>query len=335
MGYGLSADTPAAAVQWGTTPQQRCVRSRLSRLAMMVEEAGLGSPAMIVVGAVAGLDEPGAGLLPEKTLLGQRIVITRTRSQASELKMLLAEQGAWVLEAPTIVRVEPAADELAALDAAVKSLHEYQWLVLTSVGGVEALALRLAAGKLDARGLGGVKIAVVGDATAQALWEQLRIRADVVPTRFDGDALAEALVNKGDVRGHKMLLLRADLAREDLPHLLEQAGAILTQVTAYHTRIATELPEAVVKALQQGEVDWVTFTSGSTARNLVELLGGQSAAGLLKRVKCASIGPVTSGALRELGLEPAVEAEQHDVPGLVRAMLQTQQLRQQQHQQQQ
>ncbi len=318
MGYGLPGDTPAAVVQWGTTAKQKQVRSPLAQLAISVEQAGITAPAMIVIGAVAALNEPGLDFFLQKPLRGQRIIITRTRSQSSQLRSLLEDHGAQVLEAPTIERVEPTPNELALFDEALRQLHKYHWLVLTSVGGVEALAQRLASSKLDARALGCVKLAAVGDATASALWDQLRLRADVLPTRFDGDALGQALATQGDVHGQRMLLLRADLAREDLPCLLEQAGAQVTCITAYQTRIASQLPDDVLQALRQGEVDWVTFTSGSTARNLMQLLGHER--GLMNQVKRASIGPVTSGVMREVGLEPTVEASVHDVPGLVEVM---------------
>ena len=319
MGYGLNGDTPAAVVQWGTTPKQKQVRSTLMNLAVSVEQAGIAAPAMIVIGAVAGVHEPGLDFFLKKPLLGQRIIITRTRSQSSQLRLLLEEQGALVLEAPTIERVEPTTDDLAQFDAAMHQLQNYHWLVLTSVGGVEALAQRLALLQLDARVLGAVKLAAVGDSTAAALWDHLRLRADLVPTQFDGDSLAQALAAHGAVRGQRMLLLRADLSREDLPKLLTEAGAEVTCITAYHTRITSQLPDEVLQALRHGEVDWVTFTSGSTARNLVQLLGEER--GVLTLLKTASIGPVTSAAMRELGIEPTLEAQVHDVPGLVAAMV--------------
>ena len=320
LGYGVAPDMPAMAVQWGTTPRQRTVRSRLINLTMEVEQAGLGPPAMIVIGKVAGMTEPGLDFFLRKPLLGQCVVITRTRTQTSQLRRMLEEQGAWVLEAPTIERVGPTPEELTAFDTTLQQLQKYHWLVLTSVGGVEALAQRLSHLRLDARMLATVKLAAVGQATATALWDHLRLRADLVPTRFDADALGQVLALQGEIRGKRLLLLRADLAREDLPQLLTAAGAQVKEIIAYHTRIATHLPEDVLHALQQGEVDWITCTSGSTARHLVQLLGEQRA--LLTGLKFASIGPVTSAAMREQGLQPTVQATPQDVPGLVTAMVQ-------------
>ncbi|MCC6579739.1 MAG: uroporphyrinogen-III C-methyltransferase [Phycisphaeraceae bacterium] len=315
-GEGLSPRTPAAVVQWGTTPRQRSVRATLDTLAQAVEAAGVSSPAIIVVGLVAAIEEPGLDGFTRRPLFGQRILITRTRHQASELRRQLTDLGAAVLEAPTIDLVEP--DNWTTIDEALRNVRSYDWIVLTSVNGVETMAQRLATLKLDSRSLAGVRIAAIGDSTAQTLRDRMGIEADLVPTRFVAESLAGELLAKQDVRGKRFLLLRADIARPALPKLLTEAGAVVVDLCIYQTRRAESLPENVVEALDRGEVDWITFTSASTANNLVELLGTRR--NLLDKPRLASIGPITSDAMRALGLTIAVEASRHDIAGLVDAL---------------
>lgn len=316
---GLAPQTPAAVVQWGSTPRQRSVRTTLASAESDLRNSGLGSPAIVVVGAVAGIDEPGLEFFTRRPLFGQRILITRTRLQASELRVQLAELGAAVLEGPTIEIVPPPPQMLAAIDDALRRLADFDWLVLTSANGVAALAARLEAMGLDARAMAAVKVAAIGDGTDRALRQRLAVRADVVPTGFVAESLANELMARQDVRGKRVLLLRADIGRPALPRLLAQAGAIVTEFALYETKVAASLPAAVWQALRDGAVDWVTFTSASTARNLGELLGGELH--LLGRCKLASIGPITSEALRDLGFAPAAEAKTSDIPGLVEAIV--------------
>ncbi len=316
---GLDPVTPLAVIQWGTTSRQRTVRSTLSQAEADVAAAGLGAPAIIVVGAVAGLADAGLAAFSQRPLFGQRILITRSRTQASALRALLERLGATVLEAPTVQMVPPA--DWDAVDRAIRQLPEAtDWVLLTSVNAVAVLAERLAALGLDSRHLRGVKLGAVGQATATALWDQLRLRPDCTPAQFRGAALVQALTQTGELAGQRVLLLRADLAGQNLPADLAQAGAIVTQVVAYHTQPVSQLPAEVVAALDARAIDWVTFTSASTARNLVTLLGDQQS--LLAAVKTASIGPVTSDAMREVGLTVTVEAPQSDVPTLIQTICQ-------------
>jgi uroporphyrinogen III methyltransferase/synthase len=317
MARGLGPATPAAVVQWGTRPYQRSVRGTLATISQDVANAGIGAPAIIVVGPVAGIDEPGLDYFTNRPLFGQRIVVTRTRQQVSELRHLLEELGAQVLEAPTIELVPP--QDWSAVDDAIRRVHDYQWLVLTSINGVEALAQRMDHLGLDARHFAGVKIAAIGDATEQSLRQLLGLRADLVPTRFVAESLAGELIAQQNVKGVKFLLLRADIARPALPTLLQQAGAIITELTIYRTQLAAALPDDLVQAFRDGQVDWVTFTSSSTARNLVELLGPDATA--LGKARIASIGPITTQTVRELGYEVALEATVSNVKGLVEALV--------------
>ncbi|MEX0886115.1 MAG: uroporphyrinogen-III C-methyltransferase [Phycisphaeraceae bacterium] len=311
---GLPASTPAAAVQWGTLPQQRSARATLAGLAAAVSQARLGPPAIVVVGAVAGMDDQTAGALnwfERRPLFGRTVLVTRSRTQASQLAHDLAELGAATIEAPTIELVPPA--DWTAMDAAVRRLADatYDWLVLTSGHAVAALAERLDAAGLDARALGGVRIAAVGAAPAEALRQRVGVRADLVPDRQLGAVLGQALVDRGEVAGKRFLLPRAGLAGRDLPTILTDAGGEVEEVAAYETRQAAALPEDAISALEAGRVDWVTFTSSSTARHFTDLLGERREP-LMRGVRTASIGPTTSATMRELGLSVDVEVQPPD-----------------------
>ncbi len=304
---GLAPATPVAVIQWGTTPRQRAVRTTLAAASADVAAAGLGPPSIIVVGPVAALDEPGLRAFEARPLLGRRILVTRTRDQASELRRLLEALGADVLEAPTIQIVPRDVP----LDPA---WFDCDWLMLTSANAVDWLAGRVS----DARSLAGPRIAVVGQATADALAQRLHVRADFVPEQSNGEALARQLIDAFPMRGSRCTLIRGGLAGPQLPDMLRDAGAVVTEHTVYDTRRAAALPEAVCDALHRHAIDWITFTSSSTATNLVALLGDDRH--LLEHVKTASIGPITSEAMRRLGLPVTVEAPVATVAALTEAM---------------
>ncbi|MEZ6190522.1 MAG: uroporphyrinogen-III C-methyltransferase [Phycisphaerales bacterium] len=316
-GHGLSADTPAAVIQWGTRTKQRSVRGRLDAIERLIHEQGIGSPAIILVGQVAAIDEPGLDFFTARPLFGQRILVTRTRQQASQLSVGLEALGAEVLEAPTIRIVPP--KDWKEVDHAIREVGKRDWLILTSGNAVDVLADRLVALGMDARHLAGVRIASVGEATSAALGCRLGIRPDFVPQQTMGEALAKELVGAHDMKGQSVLLLRADIARPVLPKLLADAGANVAEVVAYQTKLADRLPGDVLEALRQKQIDWVTFTSGSTARNLVELLGDERP--FLDDIKTASIGPVTSEAMREAGLKVTIESGEANVAGVIEALV--------------
>ncbi|MHB1155532.1 MAG: uroporphyrinogen-III C-methyltransferase [Phycisphaerales bacterium] len=321
MGEGLSGDTPAAVIQWGTRDKQRCVRGSLSQLHGKATAAGLGAPAIIIVGQVAGIDDAALNWFMRRPLFGQTIVVTRTRQQASELRERLEELGAHVIETPTIALEKPTPEQWAGVLDAVRRVRDYAWLILTSVNGVEGLRRALAELKVDARALAGVRIAAIGEATAAATREQLGVAADFVPTAFVAESLAGELLAQHDLKGKRVLMLRADIARPALVELLDKAGATVEDRTIYRTVAPADVSDELMEALGEKRVDWITFTSSSTAKNLVEMLGPRK--DLLAGVKTASIGPITSATLRELGLDVAMEAEVHDIDGLVAGLLKT------------
>ncbi|MEM9415904.1 MAG: uroporphyrinogen-III C-methyltransferase [Planctomycetota bacterium] len=317
--HGLSRETPAALVQWGTLPRQRHVTGTLDNIKQRTEDAGLSSPAIIVVGEVAAIDEPGLDYFTNRPLFGKRIVVTRTRQQASSLKDGLEQLGAEVLEAPTIRIAEPDADDARRLAESVERIGSYGWAVLTSANAVDVLAQSLAAAGGDSRSLAGVRFACIGNNTADRLRERLSVLADFIPSRAVSDAFVAEFPAAYALKGVRLLLPVADIAGPAIAERLRSAGAELDAVTAYRTQPAESLPEAVVSALRSGDVDWVTFTSSSTAKNMVALLGDDASA--LSRCRCASIGPKTTQALAVAGFPPAVEAQPHDVAGLIEAIV--------------
>lgn len=311
--------TPAALVQWGTLPSQRSVRGTLATIVEDVETAGLSSPAIIVIGDAAGLELRGMDFFTARPLFGQRVVITRTRQQASVLRQQLDALGADTLEMPTI-EIQPPVD-WHDTDNRLQQAGEGQWdwIVLTSTNAVEAVAERMRVLKMDARDLWKVRFAVIGDATEQSLETKLGVRADFVPSRALAKTLVEELAATETLKDQRMLLLRADIARPQLPRLLEAQGAIVRDCEIYRTTMPAEVDPDVREAIDQGDVDWITFTSSSCVSHFFEIFKGiEARAGGLK---FASIGPVTSATLREIGYEPTVEATSHDVQGLVEAIV--------------
>lgn len=313
---GRSADTPAAVIRWGTKPEQRVLVTTVGRAAEDVQRVGLKPPAIFLVGDVVKLRDrlQWFDRLSQRPLFGRRVLVTRARSQASRLTAALEELGTEVREVPAI-RIAPPADGYAAIDAAIGTLMDYQWLVFTSANGVSAFFARLAAAGKDARALGYAQVAAIGTATAAKLREY-GIRADVVPEEFRAEGVVAAL--KGKLPPHaRVLLPRAEQAREVLPDGLRALGATVDVAPVYRTEAAAADGEALAAELAAGAYDYVTFTSSSTARNLVGILGGSAP---LAHTRAACIGPVTAETARELGIEPALVAEEYTIAGLTRAI---------------
>jgi uroporphyrinogen III methyltransferase/synthase len=313
---GMSPATPAATIQWGTTPRQRSVVATVQTLPAEVRKAGIGSPAITIIGRVAEL-RGQINWFEKRPLFGRTILITRTGQQASELARQLESAGAAVLEAPTIELTPPA--DWSAVDAGLRDAAKMDWIVFTSVNGVEFTRKRLLEIGLDTRAFGKAKIAAVGNATASAVKERLCLNVDLCPTSFVAEALGEALAAADEISGHRFLLLRADIARPVLVEALrKKVAAEVRDIAVYESNPTRALPQNVMDALDAGEIDWITFASSSSARNLAELLGPHREK--LKNVRLASIGPITSKTIGELGWTPTVEAAEHDIPGLVAAI---------------
>ncbi|MBN1489426.1 MAG: uroporphyrinogen-III C-methyltransferase [Phycisphaerae bacterium] len=315
---GLAPDTPAAVIRCGTSGDQRTLVATVSDIAARAAAEGITPPAMTIIGRVVGLRDR-LNWFEALPLFGQTVVITRTRHQSSALASRLRAMGASVLEAPTIALAPP--DNPTAVDAALKRIASYDWLVLTSVNGVDVLVDRMRALGLDARALGSLKLAAIGSATGQRLREHF-LEPDVIPEQFVAESLAAEFTQR-DMDGKRVLMLRADIARPALRDALRGCGAMCDDVAAYATIAPEALPAAVLDRLEAGTVDWITFTSSSTFANFVTLLGAERLRTYVTRtrpVRLASIGPITSKTIRDAGFEPAVEAIEHTIPGLVQAM---------------
>ena len=305
---GRAPSEPAAVVENGTLARQRTVTATLETIAAAAEAQGIGAPAITVVGAVAELAGELSWLRPGP-LGGITVAVTRARAQASGLARALEAQGAQVVQAP-VIRVR-------AIEGPPLDPSPYDLLCVTSPNGVSALFERLAAAGRDARSLAHARLAAIGPGTAAALAEH-GIRADVVPERFLAEGLVEALAG---VSVRRALVARAAGARDVLPDALRARGAEVDVVELYET-IAQPLSPAALQAARAA--DYITFTSSSTVRFFLEAAGaGQDGAGtpLSAGTRIVSIGPVTSATLREHGLEPHVEAQRHDIDGVLEALL--------------
>ncbi|MDP9172243.1 MAG: uroporphyrinogen-III C-methyltransferase [Planctomycetota bacterium] len=312
---GMAPQMPAAMIQWGTMPNQRTVVSTLEKLAT---ESKLGSPAITIFGKVVSLRET-ISWFERRPLFGQTVLVTRTRHQASELSEQLEELGAAVIEAPTI-EIAPPADP-ASVDAALLSAAKYDWIVFTSTNGVTTAKDRLLAAGKDIRVFGQAKIAAIGDATAHAIQRALCLKVDLCPKEFVAEALVDELLSRNQVIGQKFLLLRAEIARPLLRNRLSAIGAAeVNDVPLYQTHPVQTFPPGVHDAIDAGNISWITFTSSSTAKNFIQLLG-PGYKQKISTIKLASIGPITTATLREAGIEPTVEAAHYNLDGLIRAIV--------------
>jgi len=313
MEHGRPAVTPVSVVEWATMPRQRVVSGTLGTIAEVAARENIRPPALTIVGEVNELRGP-LGWFEKRPLFGKTVVVTRSRAQASVLVEELRALGAETVEMPTIAIAPP--DDYTALDAAVKRVADYDWVVFTSVNGVDAFFARLHAAGRDARALAGVKVASMGPATSQRLLE-FGVAADFQPEKFVAEAVFEGLRALEAPAGRKYLLPRADIAREALLDLLRAAGAVVDVVDAYKTVPGDFDADGLRARIAEGAVDAVTFTSSSTARFFVERLGAGFVEENKSKFAAISIGPITSETLRSLGIDPAAESEVHTIPGLV------------------
>lgn len=319
MAHGRAPETPAAAIRWGTLPRQETISGTLATLPGLVAAAGLKPPAITVVGEVVGLREELAWFdrLP---LFGRRVLVTRARQQASRLTNALAELGAEVVEIPTIDLLPPS--DPGPLNAAVARAGEYHWILFTSQNGVEAFFASLADQGRDARSLGRAKLGAIGPATAQALRERGLI-PELTARDFVAEGLLAALEGE-NLAGKRVLIPRAQQAREVLPETLRAWGAVVEVVAAYRTAPPAAAGQRLAQALAEG-LDALTFTASSTVTNFMALLGPEDRQRLVEenaagRLLVASIGPITSAAARSQGLTVNLEPAAYTIPDLVEAL---------------
>jgi len=311
--HGRDAQTPVAIVQEGTEARQKTVTGSLADIVERAREADIKPPAVTIVGEVVRLRQK-LRWFDTKPLFGKRVLVTRSREQASALSQRLRELGAEPLEYPAIAIAPP--KDIAPLDEAIARLPTYDCLIFTSANGVNAFVDRMSEKGMGMQTLARLKIAAIGPATAQALAEY-GLRVDYMPQVY----LAEEIVaGIGDVAGKRILLPRAARVPKQLAQALRGKGAVVDEVTAYRT-LAVGAPDELKALLADGQIDIVTFTSSSTVRNLVAGLQGLTPADVLSRCLVACIGPVTARTAARLGIRVDVVAKEHTIPGLVEAII--------------
>ena len=318
--YGRDPLTPVAVVRWASTSEQRTVVGNLENIAEIVRKNNIKPPSLVVIGEVVNLRDT-INWYEKRPLFSKRVVVTRTRDQASELIELLENYGAECLEYPTIA-LEPVAS-YKILDQALAEIETYHWLLFTSINAVDYFFKRLFELGMDVRDLKGPKIAAVGRVTAEALAAR-GIRTDLLPQEFTGEGLSESLMKTG-VKDQRILIPRALKARETLPESLAGAGAEVTVAPVYQnvlpvSNAGEQLQEELRRALQEKSVDMVTFTSSSTVRNFIKLLDITTPAEmqeLMSGVAVATIGPITAKTAEQFGLQVDVQPAEYTIPDLV------------------
>jgi uroporphyrinogen III methyltransferase/synthase len=310
MAAGKPPDTPVALVRRCSLPDQKTVFCTLGDVDTRIRDEQLRPPAVVMVGSVA-TPTSAANWFEGRPLSGRRILVTRAAHQASELVGQLQELGADTVVQPAIEIAPPLDWE--PVDRALAQLPQFDWLVFSSANGVRYLLDRLLAGERDLRALGTVRLAAMGPGTAEEL-ARYRLRADLQPDTYRAEALAAALAR--NAQGKKFLLARANRGREVLASELEAAGGIVQQIVVYRSLDCTHADSHLVESLAASQIDYVTVTSSAIALALHRLLGRQ-----LSNTRLVSISPVTSQALREVGLPVAVEATDFTMRGIIDAIL--------------
>lgn len=315
---GRDPQTPVAVVRWASTPEQKSVVGTLENIAEVVKRENITPPSIIVIGEVVNLRDT-IDWYEKRPLFGKKIIVTRTREQASDLMIKLEEYGANCVECSTI-NIEPVAS-YETLDAELERLEEYHWILFTSLNGINYFFKRLHAKGMDARDLKGPMLGVVGKSTADLL-HQYGVNADLIPPTFTGEGLAESLLDQG-IEGRNILLPRAKEAREILPETLRGAGARVTIAPVYQNVLPEGRKEALREELAKGDVDMITFTSSSTVRNFLSMVGAADEAELtekLKGIKIAAIGPITAKSVTDNGLKVDLQPDEYTIPAMVRAV---------------
>lgn len=311
---GRPPKTPAALIRWGTTPRQEILEGNLSDIVKLARERKFAPPAIFVVGEVVALRDT-LRWFDSKPLFGKGVVITRPEKQADDLAKLLIKEGAHPIHFPTIKIVPP--PSCRELDAAIKNLEEYDWLIFTSANGVAYFFERLFAKKKDIRDLKGIRICCIGPATARQVANR-GIKVDLVPRKFISEGILESFARK-NLKGKKILLARAADARDVLPEGLKKLGAKVHVVTAYVTVNSGKKKNELEALFKENQVDVITFTSSSTVHNFAKIAGRGFK--LPKGVKIACIGPVTAAAAQKAGFSVDIHQEEYTMEELVGALI--------------
>jgi len=316
LSEGRAPATPVALVRWGTRADQRTIVGTLLDIVGKAEAARFEPPTVIVVGEVVRLREQ-LNWFEKRPLFGKRVMTTRAQEQVVEFSQLLMAYGAEPVELPTILLVPPATWK--AVDETIGRINQFDWLIFTSVNGVTPFMQRAQANGKDARVFAKLRIGCIGPRTAQEL-EQYGLKADLIPDEYQAEGIIAALAKEG-VRGSRVLIPRAEVAREILPDQLRELGAQVEVVPVYRTIVPKVDVEPLKQQFQEGRIDVVTFTSSSTVRNFIELLGGAEAARhLVAQTVVACIGPITAKTAEEYGLAVTIMPVENTVPALAEAI---------------
>jgi uroporphyrinogen III methyltransferase/synthase len=313
----MAPQTPIAVIHRGTTGRQKSVSGTLATIAKLAAEKKITPPALTVIGDVVTLRDK-LNWFEKLPLFGKRIVVTRRTGQAGTFAKRLANLGADVLQVPTIKVTHPTQRD-AIVDAFLE-LNSYEWLIFTSANGVTAFFDMFFKRFKDLRDIGGARIAAVGPATAAKLAE-MHLQVDVMPEEYVGKKIVDAFKKFQNIENVRMCLLRAEVATQDLPKALTDAGAIVDDIAIYRTVPETEDPHGAVARLTEEGADWVTFTSSSTVEHFHARFDLPKLVKQFPKLKIASIGPETTKAIKALKLSPAVEAKEHTTEGLAAALM--------------
>ena len=310
MKFGKNPDTAIAVIQWGTTARQKTWTGTLATIVEISAKDKILPPALTIIGEVVNLKSV-IEWYEHLPLFGKTVVVTRKGDQAESMMDRLQELGAEPFFFPVIETIAP--DDWSPLDDALNNLSQYDGLIFTSVNGVRFFADRLKAIEQDIRELKGIRIFTIGPKTAEAV-RDLGIRVDVVPENFVAESLIESIEN---IKGQRFLLPRAKVAREILPEQLRKMGAVVDVVPAYQTILPSPSTSALEKRLKEGSIDVITFTSSSTVKNFLTLMGDKSE---IKKAKIACIGPITAKTAQDAGLNVDIMPEQYTVSSLLDAI---------------
>ena len=315
MENGRDPDTPVALIRWGTLPQQQTTIGKLSNIGEISRLKKIQPPVIILVGEVVALRNQ-LNWYEQLPLFGKRILVTRSREQASDLSERLRELGGIPLEFPTIEVIPP--EKWDDVDHCSSRIMSYDWIIFTSVNGVKFFLDRFFALGLDVRDLKGPRLCAIGPRTAEAL-QALKLKVDFIPSEYRAECIFEGL-KRESLNGKKILIPRARVARDVLPEELRKAGALVDIVEAYRTVRPEGQVENIHDLLAKKAVAALTFTSSSTVSNFVEMMGTKNAKELTSGVAVASIGPITAEKARSLGIETTIMAREYTIPALVEAL---------------
>lgn len=314
--HGRSPETPIALIQWGTTASQRTLTGTLETIVTVAQTATLTRPVLMVIGEVVRLREQ-LNWFEAKPLFGIRVLVTRSREQASDLSSRLSALGAEPIEVPLIRFEDP--EDWTPVDEAIAHLDAYNWLIFSSVNAVDRWFQRLLAAGKDSRALRHLRIAAVGTATTQAL-ARVGLTADFQPKTFHAAALVSGMRTTNEMSGTRVLFPAADLAGATIKEGLAALGACVDQLVAYRTIPVSSLPAEILALLEQGQIHIVTFTSSSTARAFVKAVGPERLPGLLRNAVIACIGPTTRDAAVDAGLRVDLLPKEATISSLVDAI---------------